>query len=343
MTHPHEGLQERALREGMRECPFCQSTDIYIEPDEVGSGGQWVSPVYVGCNVQTGCGFARAFGDDKAEAEVKRLREALSTLPQQAATNEGEVERAAKAYAEATGYYVEFHRGLSSPSADKIRTGIRAALSAISTPTSAETRLREVVKDALTFTCMSIAFIGRDQGSPRVDDMLNGLCKLAVELEPKLRAALTQPEPTAQQAPESLAEKQAREVMNPGFGSVSAPSGGQSYNASAQQAAGEAEAVDAARIAAAFQPELWSDDEDTAHRAASPFNVAYAREKSLAGAKAVLSRLGPLYATPQPTETQRIVAWLRGEALDDHPDNHELWTDIADAIERGEHLAGERE
>jgi len=90
MTHPHEGLQERALREGMRECPFCQSTDIYIEPDEVGSGGQWVSPVYVGCNVQTGCGFARAFGDDKAEAEVKRLREALSTLPQQAATNEGE-------------------------------------------------------------------------------------------------------------------------------------------------------------------------------------------------------------------------------------------------------------
>lgn len=38
------------------------------------------------------------------------------------------VERCAKAYADATGYYVEFHRGLSSVSADKIRTGIRAAL-----------------------------------------------------------------------------------------------------------------------------------------------------------------------------------------------------------------------
>jgi len=46
----------------------------------------------------------------------------------------GEVERAAKAYAEATGYYVPFHPGLSSVSADKIRTGIRAALAAVKGP-----------------------------------------------------------------------------------------------------------------------------------------------------------------------------------------------------------------
>lgn len=40
------------------------------------------------------------------------------------------VERAAQAYAKATGYYVQFHRGLSSESADKIRLGVRAALEA---------------------------------------------------------------------------------------------------------------------------------------------------------------------------------------------------------------------
>lgn len=41
------------------------------------------------------------------------------------------VDRACKAYAEATGYYVQFHSGLSSPSADKMREGMRAALNAI--------------------------------------------------------------------------------------------------------------------------------------------------------------------------------------------------------------------
>jgi hypothetical protein len=48
-----------------------------------------------------------------------------------AGENEDNLEIAAKAYADATGYYVPFHRGLSSPSADKIRTGIRAALAAL--------------------------------------------------------------------------------------------------------------------------------------------------------------------------------------------------------------------
>jgi hypothetical protein len=53
----------------------------------------------------------------------------------------------------------------------------------------------------------------------------------------------------------------------------------------------------------------------------------------------------PLYATPQPTEAQRIVAWLR-ERQEVH---RSKWgvsidtatRDIADAIEAGEHLAGE--
>jgi len=30
-------------------CPFCGDTDIFIEPDERGSGGQWCSPIHVGC------------------------------------------------------------------------------------------------------------------------------------------------------------------------------------------------------------------------------------------------------------------------------------------------------
>lgn len=48
-----------------------------------------------------------------------------------------EVDRLAQVYAEATGYYVPFHRGLSSPSADKIREGIRAVLAATRTPDAA--------------------------------------------------------------------------------------------------------------------------------------------------------------------------------------------------------------
>lgn len=40
------------------------------------------------------------------------------------------VEAACTVYAKETGYYVEFHRGLSSESATKMRAGMRAALSA---------------------------------------------------------------------------------------------------------------------------------------------------------------------------------------------------------------------
>lgn len=46
----------------------------------------------------------------------------------------------AQVYADATGYsenYVQFHRGLSSPSADKIRTGIAAVLAALERPITA--------------------------------------------------------------------------------------------------------------------------------------------------------------------------------------------------------------
>lgn len=33
----------------LKACPLCGGTDIYVAPDETGSGGQWVPPVHVGC------------------------------------------------------------------------------------------------------------------------------------------------------------------------------------------------------------------------------------------------------------------------------------------------------
>jgi len=37
------------MSQELKPCPFCGGTEIFIEPDEVGSGGQWVSPIHVGC------------------------------------------------------------------------------------------------------------------------------------------------------------------------------------------------------------------------------------------------------------------------------------------------------
>jgi hypothetical protein len=62
-----------------------------------------------------------------------------------------DVEDACKAYADATGYYVPFHRGLSSESSDKMRKGMRAALKALrrTAPpdTGAEARLRKALRN----------------------------------------------------------------------------------------------------------------------------------------------------------------------------------------------------
>lgn len=45
-------------------CPFCGSNFLFTEPDEYGSGGQWVSPIHVGCN---DC-KAEQVGDTEEEA-----------------------------------------------------------------------------------------------------------------------------------------------------------------------------------------------------------------------------------------------------------------------------------
>jgi hypothetical protein len=62
-------------------------------------------------------------------AEYDRLRAIAQTAP--IITDEA-IETACAAYAKATGYYVEFHRGLSSESSDRMRAGMRAAMSALS-------------------------------------------------------------------------------------------------------------------------------------------------------------------------------------------------------------------
>jgi len=48
----------------------------------------------------------------------------------------------------------------------------------------------EALRKAIEFCCMTVAFIGRDQHSDRINDTLDGLCKLALDLDPKLRVVL---------------------------------------------------------------------------------------------------------------------------------------------------------
>lgn len=59
------------MTQALLPCPFCGKSDnLFIEPDEKGSGGQWVSPIHVGCCQWKGCGVAVS-GDDTEEASAK--------------------------------------------------------------------------------------------------------------------------------------------------------------------------------------------------------------------------------------------------------------------------------
>lgn len=62
----------QAMQAALEPCPFCGCTDIFIEPDERGSGGQWVAPIHVGC---TSC-KAEQRGDDQDEATANWNRRA---------------------------------------------------------------------------------------------------------------------------------------------------------------------------------------------------------------------------------------------------------------------------
>lgn len=62
----------------LKPCPFCGGTRIFTEPDEYGSGGQWVTPIHVGCS---DC-KAEQMGDTKAEAFGRWNRRATDNKEQ---------------------------------------------------------------------------------------------------------------------------------------------------------------------------------------------------------------------------------------------------------------------
>jgi len=159
MTHPHEGLQERALREALEKydktVKDCPANRMHL--------GDKLCPT---CNAGPDEGCRKeimAAGD-----VVRAARSSLATLPQQAATDEGEA----------------FAR-VDDPS--------EAVWNEWTTPTSqppaAETRLREAVS----------RFLADYDDGDRADAGTNPLMEAHIA---DFRAALTQPEPTAQQGGE---------------------------------------------------------------------------------------------------------------------------------------------
>ena len=77
----------------------------------------------------------RMLNGDERDMIVAALRSHAQGAP-----TDDQVETACAAYAKATGYYVEFHRGLSSESSDRMRTGMRAALSALTSTECGESK-----------------------------------------------------------------------------------------------------------------------------------------------------------------------------------------------------------
>jgi hypothetical protein len=59
-------------------CPFCGGTDIFIEPDERGSGGQHVAPYHVGC---AGCKCEQCEEDRDDAIRAWNRRAAIHTAP----------------------------------------------------------------------------------------------------------------------------------------------------------------------------------------------------------------------------------------------------------------------
>jgi len=242
-TPSPEGLQEPALKEALDSL---ETRDVHVGYDH---GGNYIYEDYVSL------------------ADVRR---ALSTLPQQAATDERE----------AADWAREWHRcvetiltmaGLSPAlGASEAALAMQEYITRVeATPPSpaSDTMLREAIPSWFKVALQASAESG------------NVLILNQTDAKDVL-ATLTQPEPTA------------------------------------QQAAGEAEAV------------AWMYRNRRGE-------VRFTEDNMSASTSAIA-----LYATPQPTETQRIVAWLRKRQ---HPFKRvmSLFHALANAIEAGEHLAGE--
>lgn len=65
-----------------------------------------------------------------------------------------------------------------------------------------------------------------------------------------------------------------------------------------------AELGDVEKVARAMDPALWSDDEETAHMAASPLQVCYAREWSIKNAEQFLVEYSALSPSPAPEASE---------------------------------------
>jgi hypothetical protein len=86
-------LERCPVTDGLQPCPLCGSREhLFVEPDERGSGGQWVSPIHVGCCQWKGCGVA-VTGDDTEEATAKwntRAMHQASRIAEGIVSEEGE-------------------------------------------------------------------------------------------------------------------------------------------------------------------------------------------------------------------------------------------------------------
>ena len=77
-------------RRALLPCPFCGSTDIHVTPDEVGSGGQWVSPVHVVCGGD--CVAGQSGGDKESAIAAWNRRAALQSQDRKPCTWEHDAE-----------------------------------------------------------------------------------------------------------------------------------------------------------------------------------------------------------------------------------------------------------
>ncbi len=88
----------------LKPCPFCGGARIFVEPDEYGSGGQWVTPIHVGCSVckaeQTGETKAEAFERWNHRAPDPRLAAQLRECADTLGADQIDEQRAMRAYAD---------------------------------------------------------------------------------------------------------------------------------------------------------------------------------------------------------------------------------------------------
>ena len=356
-------LQEAALREALDKCRA--QFDFYATEHRAkveAASTAYADAIYWG-NVEE---------QDYAWKELEKRRQQTATnegmvamidaalsLPQQAATDEGEPVAVPEVWqlvpVEITQAMLDATCCNEGDDAEMRLTWKELLYAApkppiLPTPTAqphaAETRLREALDEAKRgFEAVQVLLSSMAGGRPSI------MVETFIE---RIDAALTQPEPTAQQGVSAMGFNaayktwEARHGLKPFVPTVDAFEAGWIAALSSQQAAGEAEAVGYMLRHKETGAIFW--DEDHCIWTHKPDAEEAAEESGDHEAFA-------LYATPQPTETQRIVAWLREDACKTREDLRRLhaarkltiaqtaeWENlialksgIAAAIEAGEH------